>query len=337
MHNNSSLREDHELIRNKVGFYDFTLETLVVAGPDARAFLDFVFVNDVGHLPVGKAVYTTMLDERGLALDDVIIFARAEQEFWVTTAKIEQLKKWLGQHRGERNVEFTDITDQKAIYSIQGPLSIDVVNQLLVDTVTELSPFEFKDTRTHGGIEVMVSRTGFSGERGYELHYHPNQQSDLAAEIQKTGSEHGIREITADEVTLASIPIEKGFIQETEFLGLNTVELGLGWTVKKSKTNSYIGRELTDRLKAEGPKRKLLGFTVPNESAHVTAGDKVLANGREVGSVTAFTYGFTAEKYIGYAIISDLAVGDDVVIHTQNGPVETTLTPKEFLLTQPTA
>ncbi len=127
----------------------------MVEGKDARKFLDYIFVNDVAKMNKGEALYTSMLNEDGDVLDDLILFCRESDKFWVTTGGIEQLKKWLNKHLENMDVDFKDITDKKAIYAIQGPKSRDVLNDLLEDSVDDLKTFEFKNTKVNG-VEVMA-------------------------------------------------------------------------------------------------------------------------------------------------------------------------------------
>lgn len=320
MKNNEKLRKEHELVRNKVAFYDFTLETLEVTGKDAQEYLDYIFVNDVAKTKAGDALYTTMLDEDGNILDDLILFHREGNKFWITTGFIDQLKKWLNDHLENRDVSFNDITDEKAIYAVQGPKSRDVLNKLVKDSVDDLKTFEFLNS-TVNGMEVMVARTGFTGELGYELHFHPENMEKMAAAIKEAGKSDGIEEIVEGDVTLGSLPAEKGFITDADFVGANTVEMGLGWTVNCDK--DFIGKEKTCKYKKEGPKRKLLGFTI-DEDLEIEADTPVLFEGEKVGKVTTYSYGFTIEKYIGYALVdSKVEIGDRITIETQNKEIST--------------
>lgn len=327
MTNQDTFRKEHELVRNSVAFYDFTLETLEVTGKDAQSFLDYIFVNNVGKMKPGKALYTSMLDEDGIMLDDLILFQREDEKFWITTGDIAQLKNWLNDHIGSKYVSFKDITDEKAIYAIQGPKSKDVVNGLLEDSVDDLKTFDFKDSKVDG-VEVMVARAGFTGEQGFEFHFNPKNMDKLASAIKEKGKPYGIEEIESDEVTLASLPVEKGLV--TEFTGANTVELGLGWTVNCDK--DFIGKEKTCQYKKEGPKRHLLGFTAEDESSIIEVGNEVKLNGETVGEVNASAYGYTVEKNIGFALVDSKAEkGNKVTITTGNGEVNATLQNKIFV------
>ncbi|MGO1468446.1 MAG: aminomethyltransferase family protein [Tissierella sp.] len=327
MKNQELLRKEHEAVRNKVGFFDFAHDILEVTGKDAEKFLDYICVNVISELEPKSASYTTILNKDADALDDVIVFYHGGDKYWITTLFMEELQKWVNKHVGDMDVNFKDVTEETALYSVQGPKSNEVLNDLLKDKVDDLGYFEFKDTKLDD-IDVIASRTGFTGELGYELYFHPKYTDKIVAGLKEKGKAYGIEEITTD-VTLTSLPTEKGYITVDDFEGANPIELGLDWSVDCDK--DFIGKDKLCVLKKEGPKRNLLGFTVEKETDEVEKGDKIKLNGEEVGEVTTYTYGFTVEEYIGYALVDAKAKkGDKVQIVTSKGEVEGTLQERMF-------
>ena len=327
MKDQERLRKEHEAIRNNVGFFDFTHETLEVTGKDAKDFLDYVCVNDVENMKKGDALYTTILKEDANTVDDVIVFYYGGDKYWITTALMPELKKWLNENVGDREVSFNDITADTALYAVQGPKSNEVLNDLLEDNIDDLGYFEFKETKVDD-IYVMASRTGFTGELGYELHFDPKYTDRVVDKLKEKGKAYGLEEITTD-VIVSSLPTEKGYITSADFLGANPVELGLEWSVDCEK--DFIGKGKLCVLKEEGAKRNLLGFTVGNKDAKIEKQDKVKLNGEIVGKVTKYTYGYTVDEYIGYALVDSVVnKGDKVVIETSDGDVEVTLQERMF-------
>ncbi|OLS02368.1 aminomethyltransferase family protein [Tissierella creatinophila] len=327
MKNQELLRKEHEAIRNNVGFFDFTHETLEVTGKDAKDFLDYVCVNDVENMKKGDALYTTILKEDANTVDDVIVFYYGEDKYWITTALMKELSKWLKDHVGDKDVNFKDITANTALYAVQGPRSKDVLNDILEDSVDDLGYFQFKETKVDD-IYVMASRTGFTGELGYELHFDPKYTDKIVDKLKEKGKSYDLEEITTD-VIVSSLPTEKGYITSADFLGANPVELGLEWSVDCEK--DFIGKQKLCVLKEEGPKRNLLGFKVGDKDAKIEKGNKVKLNGETIGEVTKYTYGYTVDEYIGYALVDSKAnKGDKVVIVTSDGEVEVTLQERMF-------
>nr|WP_300004708.1 aminomethyltransferase family protein [Tissierella sp.] len=327
MKNQEVLRREHEAVRNKVGFFDFAHDILEVTGKDAKEFLDYICVNVISELEPKNASYTTILNEDADALDDVIVFYHGGDKYWITTLFMEELQKWVKKHVGDKDVNFKDITKETALYSVQGPKSKDVLNDLLKDKVDDLGYFEFKETKIDD-IDVMVSRTGFTGELGYELYFHPEYTDKIIEGLKEKGKSYGIEEVTTD-VTLTSLPTEKGYITVDDFKGANPIELGLDWSVDCDK--DFIGKEKLCVLKEEGPKRNLLGFTVEDKEAEIQKGDKVKLDGKEIGEVTTYTYGYTVEEFIGYALVDSKAKkGDKVEISTSKGEIKAELQERMF-------
>lgn len=318
--NNELLKKEHEAVRNKVGFFDFAHDILEVTGKDARDFLDYMCVNVISELKPKSASYTTILNENADALDDVIVFYHGGDKYWVTTLFMDSLQKWFNSHVKDRNVKFEDITKEKALYAVQGPNSKQVINKMLKDSVDDLGYFEFKETMLDD-INVMVSRTGFTGELGYELYFHPKYTEQIVKALKDKGEEFGIREITTN-VTLTSLPTEKGYITVNDFKGANPIELGLEWSVDCEK--DFVGKEKLCVLKEEGPERRLVGFEVEGDNIEIKKGDIVKVDGKEIGNVTTFTYGFTVDMYIGYALIESQYAkeGDKLTIVNGNKEIE---------------
>lgn len=326
MTNLDLLRKEHDLVRNEVAFYDFTLETIEVSGEDATKLVDYIFVNDIASLPAGKSIYSSMLGEDGYIIDDNIMFKRQENPdlWWITTANGQRLYDWFEKNKADHTVTIKDISSELGIYAVQGPKSKDVINKIVEDDIGGLDTFEFLNTTTNNGVELMVARNGFTGELGYELHLHPDSMEKVATLLK----EAGVEEISAEEVTVGSLPVEKGFLQEHDFAGTSPLEIGLAWTVNYDK--DFIGKDKTVQFKEEGAPRKLYGFAL-TEDAEAEENDKVYHNGEEVGKVTKYTYGFSVDKYIGYALVdSKLSKGDEITIKTAKGEFPSKIENKIF-------
>lgn len=328
MANKELLRKEHEAVRNRVGFFDFAHDILEVTGEDAKCFLDYMCVNVISELEPNNASYTTILNKDADAIDDVIVFYHGDDRYWVTTLFMTELQKWFNSNLKEKEAEFKDvsfkdITKETALYAVQGPKSKDVLNKMLKDTVDDLGYFQFKQTMLND-MNMMVSRTGFTGELGYELYFHPNWKYKVIQALKENGEEFGIEEVTTD-VTLTSLPTEKGYITVNDFKGANPIELGLEWSVDCEK--DFIGKDKLCILKEEGPERRLVGFEVEGDDIEIEKDDVVKIDNTVIGNVTTFTYGFTVEKYIGYALIdSEYAKeGEKFTILGKNKQIEATI------------
>ena len=299
-------RHEHNTVRENVGYYDFTHQLLEVRGKDAADFLDMIFVNSIKKTKIGNAKYTTMLNPEGGIMDDVIVFRMAEDVFHISTLYINELIEWLDINKKEYEVFYRDVTDEYTMYAVQGPKSRTLLNRILSEPVDSLGFYSIVENSI-GDTFVYIARSGFTGELGYEIYCAPSAAGAVEETLVANGTDLGLRKITTD-VIIGSLPREKGYVLMQDVGGANPHEVGFGWTVAKDK--DYIGKNATDRLVKEGTTRALLGFELL-EDQEVELGSKVFVDGMEVGKVTSFTYGYTAEKYIGYSLVENPAsVGD---------------------------
>ena len=318
----NSVKAQHEAVRNAVGWYDFTHKLLEVTGEDATSFLDKIYVNNIAKAKIGGAKYTTMLNEDGQIIDDVIVTCMAKNTYWISTLYIPEMMQWIDSHKGDFDVDYKELTYDVDMYSIQGPNSLKMVNQLLATPVDSLKRFAMVENKV-GDIAVKVHRSGFSGENGYEVFCDIEDTKALEEAIREAGKPFDALELTVLEVYVRSLPVEKGFALRQDFYGLNPYECDLGWSVDLDK--DFIGKEATVRVKDEGPKRKLVGIEYEAPSYEdINQGERIRLHGRDIGFVRAAIYGYTVDKNIGFAIIDvDKAkIGDKVEVGPNRSPAQ---------------
>ena len=325
---NMNLRKEHEAVRKHVGFYDFTHELLEVNGKNARSFLDKMFVNSVARTKPGTAVYTTMLNEDGIIIDDVIIFCLEEEKFWVSTLFIDAMLEWFKGYSDMEDLEFKDLSKEVAMWAVQGPDSQKLLNEILEKDISHLEFFQMEDNKIED-IEVKISRSGFTGELGYEVFFSPEYGDKIDKILLEKGKPYNVVQLTS-EVVLMSLPGEKGYVIMDDLKGTNPLEVGFGWSVDWSK--DFVGKEALEKVKKEGAKRRLRGFTVEDDNLEIKHDSTVRVDGKEVGRVTKSFYGYTVEKNIGYILLdkSHAKIGDKVTIINDNKEVEATLTERVF-------
>lgn len=326
MKNDELRRKEHEAVRNSVGYYDFTHQVLDVFGKDAEDFLDKIFVNDIKNMKNTHALYTTMLNEDGKIIDDVIIFRLEKEKYLISTLYIDKMIKWFDKFKEGFDVDYKDITDDLTMFAVQGPKSKDLVNKIVDKDISDLKFFTIEDNSL-GDLDLMVARAGFTGELGYELYVQSDKKDILEEKIKECGKEFDLLNITSD-VIIGSLPGEKGYVLMSDLEGANPLEVGYGWTV--AWDSDFIGKDALLKAK-ENVNRDLFGYELL-EDGEVEAGDIVLLDGKEIGEVTKFTYGYTVEKYIGYCMIEkDKAVeGKKVEIKTKAGSLEAKLRDRVF-------
>ena len=326
MKNDELRRKEHEAVRNSVGYYDFTHQVLDVFGKDAEDFLDKIFVNDIKNMKNTHALYTTMLNEEGKIIDDVIIFRLEKEKYLISTLYIDKMIKWFDKFKNGFDVEYKNITEDLTMFAIQGPKSKELVNKIVDEDITNLKFFTIEDNSL-GDLALMVARAGFTGELGYELYVQSDKKDILEEKIKEAGKEFDLVNITTD-VIIGSLPGEKGYVLMSDLEGANPLEVGYGWTV--AWDSDFIGKDALLKAK-ENVNRDLFGYELL-EDGEVEAGDIVLLDGKEIGKVTKFTYGYTLEKFIGYCMIEkEKAVeGKKVEIKTKAGSLEAKLRDRVF-------
>lgn len=328
-------RQQHNAVRNSVGWYYYTHVLFEVTGEDATAFMDLIYMMPIGTLSIGRARYTPMLNDDAEILDDVVIFRMGEDKYWISTLFVLRVTKWLEDHKGGYKVEIRDITPEMDMYAVQGPKSKDLMNAILEESVDDQKFFQIKDNSING-ISVKISRAGFTGEKlGYEIYVAPEDKEKIEVVLAEKGKAFDAVEVTEFQVMTWTLPTEKGFYVMTDIHWTNPFEVGFERGISWDK--DFIGKEALLKIKEEGPKRKLLGFTISEEhdAVHIVPrnlggpGAPVMLGDEEIGRTYKYTYGYTVEKNIGYALveIDKVKIGDVVTI---NGALAT-LTDKVFI------
>ena len=325
-----SVKEQHLAVRNSVGWYDFTHKLIEVTGEDATEFMENIFVSSISKVKIGKAKYTTMLNEKGNIIDDVIIFHMDTNKYWVSTLYSKAMLKWFDAQKGDNDIEYVNITPNWRMYAVQGPNSKDLVNAVVDENIDEMRFFSIADNNIDG-IPVKIARSGFSGEKwGYEIYIDYEQKAMLEEVLAEEGKAFDAMHVTEIDVMIFTLSGEKGFVLMTDIIETNPFEVGFESSIDWDK--EFIGKAALEQIKAEGPKRQLVGFTVDDKDALIYGGphgNPIYKDGEKVGKATKFTYSYINDTNIGYALIEvgTAKIGDKVSI---NG-YEAILTEKRFV------
>jgi len=316
----TSVAEEHLAVRNAVGLFDIShMGEFRVAGKEATAFLQRVTSNDISKLKIGSAHYTTILNERGGTKDDVLVYRLGEQEFMLVcnAANVEKIGTWLTQHAG-KEVEVKDITMSTILLALQGPRAQEVLQQLTGFELPQLK--RFKATLMEvAGVQVIVSRTGYTGEDGFELYItdepasNPTRGKKLYDALLQAGERFGIKPcgLGARDTTR----LEAGMCLYGHELTeqITPLEALINFVVKFEK-GEFIGRERLLEQKAAGLKRARMGLRMLE--AGVPRRDYgIFKDGEKVGTITSGTFSPLLKVGIamGYAP-PDLKVGDQVTV-----------------------
>ncbi|MGI6069354.1 MAG: aminomethyltransferase family protein [Blautia sp.] len=320
-------RAEHMAVRNAVGWYFFTHHLVKVTGADAAAFLDKMFANPIANLKPGRERYTTMLNEEGQIIDDVVIFRHDDNAFWISTLFAPKLIPWFDAHKGDMDVSYENITSQYDMYAVQGPKSANLLNQLLEAPVDDMKFFSFA-SNTLDGIPVIINRAGFTGEAyGYEIYISPEHDEMIEKKLTDLAKELGGAQVTEFQIMAMTLPTEKGFYYMRDLQFTNPFEVGLDKGIGWDK--DFIGKEALLKIKEEGPAREMVGFTVAEPDIHINhkafggPGEAVLFDGEEVGRVSKITYSYLKDTNIGYILAKKGALkkGDVVTMRGYEGVI----------------
>jgi aminomethyltransferase len=309
----TTIAEEHRATRERVGIYDVYYQGVVdVKGPDAESFLDSHVVNSVGRLLDGGVLYTSMLNTGGGMVDDLTLLRRAGDHFWVfpTPSRVDIVTAWLTEHAKGRHAYVTNITSGTAYLSIQGPRSRELLATLTdVGLATSVLPYYHATTGVVAEVPALVSRTGYSGELGYELFYARDYAEHIWDSVMAAGEEFGVAPCGLG--ALRSVRMEKKFPLYGLDLNDTTspLEASLDWTVRFDK-GDFVGRDALARQRDEGLTRRLVGIAFDGTTFLPKAGDAIAFDGRQVGTVTSSDTGHSLGRTLAMGYVEPAAATD---------------------------
>lgn len=299
----SSIIAEHKAVRNSVGVFDVShMGEVFVKGEKALDFVQHITVNDASKLFAGRVQYSAMCYEEGGIVDDLLVYRIADDEFMlvINASNIEKDFAWM-QLNNKFGVELKNESDEYSLLALQGPNALKTL-QKLTDTQINLEYYHFTKLNL-AGIDMIFSRTGYTGELGYELYFKGNEKvaEDLWNKIFEAGKEFDIQPVGL--AARDSLRLEMGFclygndIDQTT----NPLEAGLGWITKLSKQN-FIGKDALVKFKESGLKRKLVAIT-SDEKTFPRHGYDLSINNNKIGTVTSGTVSPMLEKPIAMGFV----------------------------------
>ncbi|MER3524721.1 MAG: glycine cleavage system protein T [Ignavibacteria bacterium] len=326
--------EEHKRVRAAVGLFDVShMGELEVYGPEALAFVQKVTVNDVAKLTPGRVQYSAMCYDNGGIVDDVLVYCLEPQRYMlvINAANIEKDVAWLNKHRSG-NVTLDNRSDAMSLLAVQGPHSRFVLQKLTSLDLSTL-PYYHCTTGELAGVSMLISRTGYTGELGYELYF----PSDVVTgkkvwdAIMEAGKEFAITPVGLG--ARDTLRLEMGFCLYGNDIDQTThpLEAGLGWITKLDK-GEFLGRAALMKAKAEGLRRRLVGFTL-SDKAFPRHGYSIHANGKKIGDVTSGTFSPILEQGIGmgYVGVDYAQAGTALAVNVRGKEVPAVVTTLPFV------
>jgi aminomethyltransferase len=306
----TTVEQEYFAIRNATTLYDLTpMVKYRVSGPDALPYLNRLVTRDLAKLKPDRVAYCVWCNDSGHVLDDGTVFRLGESDYRLCTA--ERQIDWLLDSAIGFDVEVSEVTEQIAALAVQGPTSCAVLKSLGLNGVERLKPFEI-GYFTLGSRPLMVSRTGFTGDLGYELWMSPEAAEEIWDALMAGGRSRGIRAIGSQALNMARI--EAGFLSpHVDFVSAEQtirtgrdrtpLELGLDWLIDFEKGH-FTGRRALLAERHRGARRRLVGLDVAgNKPAHNALLYDEEKGKREVGSVSSAMWSPTCKRNIALAMV----------------------------------
>ncbi|MDR7434670.1 MAG: glycine cleavage system aminomethyltransferase GcvT [Armatimonadota bacterium] len=319
----TSIVEEHRAVRTNAGLFDVShMGEVEFTGPSAFETVQRLITNDLGRLRPGRALYTPMCTEEGGIVDDLIVYMVEEARFLVVVnaATTDGDYAWMKDH-ALPGTTVVNRSEEISLLALQGPKSLAILQELCDGELSALPRFGFLPSCRVAGYPVMVARTGYTGEDGFEIFCRPEDAPVIWGALLEVGWHAGVR--PAGLGARDTLRLEAGYLLYGQDMDRTTtpLEAGLGWTVKFEK-GEFIGRSALLAQREEGVKRRLVGM-VTVERAIPRTGYKILKNGSPVGHVTSGSYAPTLDKNIamGYVPIGMAEPGTHLAIEIRGRPV----------------
>ncbi len=330
------LVEEHKAVRNAAGVFDVShMGELELRGERAGALVDGLITNDASKLVDGQALYTCACNEGGTILDDLIVYRRGPVD-WLVVCNASNREK-IVEHFGERArgvCDFEDASDRTALIALQGPRAVEIATRIAEPSQAALlgatKSFHFRPA-TLGGVACTASRTGYTGEDGFEIFCANEGAPALWDAIFEAGASLGVVPAglgARDTLRLeARLSLYGNDIDETT----NPIEAGLGWVVKLDKPD-FLGKAALVRVKEQGPSRKMVGFEVTGRGIARHGYPLLDTAGAPVGICTSGSPGPTVGKNIGlgYLPAAMSAIGTTFVVDCRGRHAEAVVVKTPF-------
>jgi aminomethyltransferase len=324
----STIREEHIAVRTRCGLFDLShMGEVRFSGDQALDVVQRLVTNDVARLEVGGALYGVMCNEAGGIVDDVVVYREPDGYMVVINAACRPKDvAWMSEHSGD--CTFEDIGDSVALLAVQGPRAVGLVSSLCSDDIAALRPFHCMDAEV-AGVNASVSRTGYTGEDGFELYVDSADAPGLWDSLLEAGRPEGL--IPCGLGARDTLRLEAGLRLYGQDMDDRTdpYSCALAWTVKLQK-GEFIGSPALERLDPKHPPRRFVGIELQGR-AIARHGQQVLTGGEVSGEITSGTYSFTLDHSIATASLDgDVPADAELSVDIRGTVAAATVVPLPF-------
>lgn len=324
---------EHEAVRSDAGLFDVShMGEVDISGMEAFEFVQNLVTNDISILKDNQVLYTFMCYTNGGVVDDLLVYKFTAEHYYlvINAGNIEKDFKWMIDNVGSYNVEIINSSDAVSEIAIQGPKAQKILQKITDLDLNEIKFFYFERDVLVDGVKCLISRTGYTGEDGFEIYTSNDQIEKLWHKLLEVGKEDGLKPTglgCRDTLRFeAALPLYGNELSQD----ITPLEAGLGFFVKLQKP-SFIGKEALLKQKEQGLKRKIVGFEMM-ERGIPRHGYEVKACGEKIGVVTTGYLSPTLKKNIGLALIDSKysELGTEIEIVIRNKPLKAEVISKKF-------
>ncbi|MFQ6083934.1 MAG: glycine cleavage system aminomethyltransferase GcvT [Candidatus Aminicenantia bacterium] len=326
------LIKEHLSVRERAGLFDVShMGEIFISGKEALNLIQYLTPNDASRLSIGQAQYSALITPQGTFVDDLLVYRIGESEYMlvVNAANTDKDFKWILDNKGKFSAEVKNESENYTQLALQGPKAQEVLQPLTDIDLAQIKYYWFKYGQMVG-IDSLVSRTGYTGENGFEIYTHSSQPEKIWFAILNQGKEFGIMPVglgARDTLRLeAKMMLYGNDIDDTT----TVLEADLGWMIKFDK-GDFLGKEVLVKQKEEGIRRKIVGFKVVDRGI-ARPHYPVFINGQKVSEVTSGTFAPYLRKSIGltYLPIEYTEIGTEFEIEIRKNLVKAKVVPTPF-------
>ncbi|MCY0869397.1 MAG: glycine cleavage system aminomethyltransferase GcvT [Firmicutes bacterium] len=327
----TSILSEHRAVRAAAGLFDVShMGEIEFSGTGATATLQWLVTNDVARMEVGQALYSPCCDPEGGTIDDLVIYKLADDRYFVVVnaANKDADFAWFCAHN--RGAVIRDVSDDTVLLALQGPLAQAILQPLSEVDLSELRYYHCRENILVGGIPVLLSRTGYTGEDGFELYAARTHGPDLYRALVVAGADAGMQLAGLGARDTLRLEARMPLYGHELTREITPLEAGLDMFVKFDK-GDFCGREALLEQVHQGVKRRLVGFAIA-QRAIARAGQPVFAEGELIGHVTSGTHSPTLGYPIGLALVESAYahVGTPIAIDVRGQRIEATIVKTPF-------
>lgn len=308
------IAQEHKAVRESAGLFDVShMGEFFFTGGEALQAVQYLTTNDASKLYDGKAHYSLLCNEQGTIIDDIIVYRFTSEKFMfvVNASNREKDFNWCKNHL-KPNTTIKDSSDDLALLALQGPKATLILQKITTAKLNELKKFHFITTEIDSVKNIVVARTGYTGEDGFEIFIPPAHAPKIWNSILESGKEFGIQPVGLGARDTLRLEMKYSLYGNDISEETNPLEAGLGWVVKFD-CGDFIGRERLLEIKQKGLSRKSIGFEMIDKGIP-RHGYSIVVDGKSVGVVTSGTFSPTLESPIGIGFLPQQLCKDGTII-----------------------